>query len=97
MGDLSKIEFYGAAATKWWAGPGGGGDTDPLSPDRRSHRAGPQLEASEHGDARMTERYRKVPEARLSRLAALGQMAAVVAAGALGEGMGSLRGASGPG
>ena len=35
----------------------------------------------------MTERYRKVPEARLSRLAALGQMAGGVAAGALGEGM----------
>ena len=35
----------------------------------------------------MTERYSKVPEARLSRLAALGQMAGGVAAGALGEGM----------
>lgn len=35
----------------------------------------------------MTERYRRVPEARLSRLAALGQMAGGVAAGALGEGM----------
>ena len=38
-------------------------------------------------DTRVTERYRKVPEARLSRLAALGQMAGGVAAGALGEGM----------
>jgi hypothetical protein len=46
-----------------------------------------KLEASEHGDARVTERYRKVAEARLSRLAALGQMAGGVAAGALGEGM----------
>ena len=35
----------------------------------------------------MTERYKKVPEARLARLAALGQMAGGVAAGAFGEGM----------
>lgn len=34
----------------------------------------------------MVERYRKVPQARLSRLAALGQMVGGVAAGALGEG-----------
>ena len=33
------------------------------------------------------ERYSKVPQARLARLAALGQMAGGVAAGALGEGM----------
>jgi predicted unusual protein kinase regulating ubiquinone biosynthesis (AarF/ABC1/UbiB family) len=45
------------------------------------------LEASELGDTRVTERYRKVPEARLSRLAALGRMAGGVAAGALGEGL----------
>lgn len=35
----------------------------------------------------MTERYSKVPQARLSRLAVLGQMASGIAAATLGEGM----------